>query len=102
MYLGPDILAKDPNNRNVAAEMKRLVDGQRHLDDLWQQKKLKNADLENARALQFLREAHQIDSASVSHEAFLEFGDLGVSCHFSLTSRHKIMFVIVFVFVCRT
>ena len=100
--LGQDILAKDPNNRDVAAEMKRLADEQRQLDDLWRQK---NADLENARALQvFLREADQIDSVSASHEAFLEFGDLGVSDHYIislLTSRHVITFVIVVVSACR-
>ena len=82
--LGQAILAKDPNNKEVADEMRRLADEQRQLDDLWRQK---NADLENARALQvFLREADQIDSVSASHEAFLEFDDLGVSLHRDVTA----------------
>ena len=75
--LGRAILAKDPNNREIADEMRKLADEQRALDELWA---AKNRDLENARALQaFLREADQIDSVSASHEAFLEYNHLGVS-----------------------
>ena len=75
--LANDILAKDPNNKAVRDEINKLKDEQRALEELWNQK---NQDLQNARALQaFLREADQIDSVTASHEAFLEFDDLGVS-----------------------
>ena len=75
--LGEAILAKDPHNRDVSDALRRLRDEQRALDEMWA---ARNRDLENARALQvFLREADQIDSVSASHEAFLEYNDLGVS-----------------------
>ena len=75
--LGNAILAKDPNNHDIRDEMRKLQEEEQALEELWAQK---NAELQNARALQaFLREADQIDSVSASHEAFLEFDDVGVS-----------------------
>ena len=57
--------------------MARLKEDQRALEEMWEQK---NRELQDARDLQvFLREADQIDSVTASHQAFLEFDDVGVS-----------------------
>ena len=57
--------------------LRQLDEEQKALEEMWNKK---NADLHAARDLQiFLKEADQIDSVTASHEAFLEFDDLGVS-----------------------
>lgn len=75
--LGEAILAKDPNNQEVRDKLRQMDADQRALEDLWRRK---NDELLAAKELQiFLKEADQIDSVTASHEAFLEFDDLGVS-----------------------
>lgn len=70
-------MAKDPNNKAVADQLAKLKEDQKALEEMWA---VKNKELHDAKDLQaFLREADQIDSVTASHEAFLDFHDLGVS-----------------------
>ncbi|KAK2186886.1 hypothetical protein NP493_185g03008 [Ridgeia piscesae] len=90
--LGRKILEKCPEDKDVKSKLTQLRADQRIIQELW---KKKEKDLRDARELQasgdqrmsphcplchlqvFLKEADQIDSVTASHEAFLEFVDLG-------------------------
>ena len=74
--LGQEILAKDPNNRDVRDKLAKMDAEQQEIVDAWNRR---NQALQESLDQQlFNREADQIDSVSASHEAFLEFDDLGV------------------------
>jgi len=75
--LAEKILEKDPNNKEVQEALRKLKAERDLLDELW---KKKNAELIAAKDLQVLmREADQIGSLTASHDAFLDFDDLGTS-----------------------
>lgn len=79
--LGQAILDKDPNAPGIREKLQKLADDEKLIAELWNKKQ---QELLDARDLQiFLREADQIDSVTASHEAFLDFGDLGVSDAFN-------------------
>jgi len=87
--LAEKILAKDPNNKEVRDKLRQLKAERDLLDELW---KKKNDELLAARDLQvFLREADQIDSVTASHEAFLDFNELGSTADGvdTLLKRHE-------------
>ena len=71
------LAVKLPQNKEVREKAKQLDEERRALQRGWQQK---DDFLRQTFDLQiFNKEADQIDAASSSHEAFLEFADLGVS-----------------------
>lgn len=70
------LASKLPNNKEVREKAQQLDEERRALQRGWQQK---DDFLRQTFDLQiFNKEADQIDAASSSHEAFLEFFDLGV------------------------
>jgi len=87
--LAEKILAKDPNNKEVQERLRQLKAERDLLDELW---KKKQQDLLAAKDLQvLLREADQIDSVTASHDAFLEFNELGSTADDvdTLLKRHE-------------
>ena len=73
------LASKLPQNREVAEKAHQLDEERRAVQRGWQQK---DDFLRQTFDLQiFNKEADQIDAASSSHEAFLEFFDLGVIQH---------------------
>lgn len=70
------LASKLPKNKEVREKAQQLDEERRALQRGWQQK---DDFLRQTFDLQiFNKEADQIDAASSSHEAFLEFFDLGV------------------------
>lgn len=71
-----NLASKLPNNKEVREKAQQLDEERKALQRGWQQK---DDFLRQTFDLQiFNKEADQIDAASSSHEAFLEFADLGV------------------------
>lgn len=74
------LASKLPQNKEVREKAQQLEEERRVLERGWQQK---DDFLRQTFDLQiFNKEADQIDAATSSHEAFLEFSDLGVSSLF--------------------
>jgi spectrin beta len=89
LALGEEILRKNPDAKEVADLMKALKAQQEAIKRDWAQKQ---KELQDAKDLQaFLREADQLDSVTASHEAFLDFDDLGVSVRFKLVWSTLVM-----------
>jgi predicted oxidoreductase (fatty acid repression mutant protein) len=75
--LGQSILAKNPNAQDVKDKLKKLEEEEAAIDKLWKQR---NKQLKDAYDLQvFNKEADRLDAMNRGHDAFLGFGDTGVS-----------------------
>ncbi|BFZ07506.1 hypothetical protein BsWGS_10543 [Bradybaena similaris] len=73
--LGKDIVAKNPKAIDVKDKVKKLEDEEKAVDDLWAARQKQLQDAYNLQV--FNREADQIDAVTSSHEAFLDFDDMG-------------------------
>ncbi|XP_055956724.1 spectrin beta chain, non-erythrocytic 2 isoform X1 [Patella vulgata] len=73
--LGNEVLAKDPNARDVKEKMERLAAEERLINDLWKQRQKQLQDAYDQQV--FNRDADKIDAITRGHEAFLDFNDLG-------------------------
>ncbi|KAK3737897.1 hypothetical protein RRG08_028522 [Elysia crispata] len=73
--LGRDILSRNPKATEVKDKMKKLEDEEKAIDDLWTTRQKHLQDAYNLQV--FNREADQIDAVTSSHEAFLDFDDMG-------------------------
>lgn len=77
--LGQKILQRKPcvlSDRDLRKKLLDLQDDKAAIDDAWIRR---NKQLQEWHSIQiFNREADQIDSVTSSHQAFLEFDDLGV------------------------
>ncbi|CAH1792768.1 unnamed protein product [Owenia fusiformis] len=75
--IGQQVLRHTPDQQEVRQKLKRLNDEQIQIGDLWDKR---NGQLQHDLEQQvFNREGDQIDSVTISHEAFLEFDELGNS-----------------------
>ncbi|XP_064623906.1 spectrin beta chain, non-erythrocytic 2-like isoform X3 [Lineus longissimus] len=73
--LAARVMENSPNADEVAKKLHRLQDEQDGINKKWDER---NKQLKDCLDLQyFIREADQIDSITSSHEAFLEFDELG-------------------------
>ncbi|XP_066281028.1 spectrin beta chain, non-erythrocytic 5-like isoform X2 [Branchiostoma lanceolatum] len=87
--LGERLLRKAPTNRDLRRKVELLKQEQQNLQAAWNSR---DEQLRNSHELQlFHREADQIDSVTGSHEAFLEFDELGstVDSVQGLLKRHE-------------
>ncbi|XP_078592218.1 spectrin beta chain, non-erythrocytic 5-like isoform X2 [Branchiostoma floridae x Branchiostoma japonicum] len=87
--LGERLLRKAPTNRDLRRKVELLKQEQQNLQAAWSSRE---EQLRDSHELQlFHREADQIDSVTGSHEAFLEFDELGstVDSVQGLLKRHE-------------
>ena len=87
--LANKILEKDPNNHELRRKLKQMEMDQEKMEELWRKR---HKELSDAKALQlFLREVDHVNSVTASHNAFLDFNDLGESLDEAnvLTKRHE-------------
>ncbi|KAI8480573.1 Spectrin beta chain, non-erythrocytic 5 [Branchiostoma belcheri] len=87
--LGERLLRKAPTNRDLRRKVELLKQEQQNLQAAWNSR---DEQLHDSHELQlFHREADQIDSVTSSHEAFLEFDELGstVDSVQGLLKRHE-------------
>ncbi|GFO34699.1 spectrin beta chain, non-erythrocytic 5-like, partial [Plakobranchus ocellatus] len=73
--LGKDILSRNPKATEVKDKVQKLQDEEKAIDDLWAARQKHLQDAYNLQV--FNREADQIDAVTSSHEAFLDFDDMG-------------------------
>ncbi|XP_041352702.1 spectrin beta chain, non-erythrocytic 5-like isoform X2 [Gigantopelta aegis] len=86
--LAHEILAKNPNAQDVKDKLKKLQDEENAINELYKQRQKQLQDAYNQQV--FNKEADTIDAVTSSHEAFLDFNDLGstVDDVESLLRRH--------------
>ncbi|XP_063699935.1 spectrin beta chain, non-erythrocytic 5 isoform X3 [Culicoides brevitarsis] len=77
LSLGKNIYEKNPSLKEIPAALEKLQKEQKEVRDAWKEKE---QYLQQSVELQiFNREADKIDATTKSHEAFLEYMDLGTS-----------------------
>ncbi|XP_012946429.2 spectrin alpha chain, non-erythrocytic 1 [Aplysia californica] len=73
--LGLDIVSKNPKATEVKDKVKKLKAEEKAINDMWEDRQKQLQDAYNLQV--FNREADQIDAVTSSHEAFLDFDDMG-------------------------